>query len=57
VADPLIAFDNRQKESAALEAEALALWKQYGFFLPSKYRGFLVRLADFLNWKLLRKEL
>lgn len=43
-------------ESKELEREAIALWKQYGFFLnrPAA-RGFLVRLADFLNWQELRR--
>lgn len=34
-----------------LEREAIALWKQYGFFLPSQAKAFLRRLADFLNWQ------
>ncbi|WP_156396935.1 hypothetical protein [Noviherbaspirillum sp. Root189] len=34
-----------------LEREAVALWKQYGFFLPGQVKGFLRKLAAFLNWK------
>lgn len=38
-------------ESKELEREAIALWKQYKFFLNRPtVRGFLVRLAVFLNW-------
>jgi hypothetical protein len=44
-------------DSRALEREASALWKQYGFILPSTVRGFLVRLAAHLNWNDLHKEL
>lgn len=37
-------------ESKELEREAIALVKQYGFFLgPAK--PFLRRLAEFLNWQ------
>lgn len=38
-------------ESQELEREAVQLWKRYGFMLPSTVRGFLVRLAAFLNWQ------
>lgn len=41
-------------QSKELEREAIALWRQYGFFLPSTVRGFLLRLADFLNWQELK---
>lgn len=41
-------------ESEKLEREAIALWKQYGFFLPSQVRGFLHRLAVYLNWQQLQ---
>jgi hypothetical protein len=38
-------------ESQELEREAVALWKQYGFFLPSQVKGFLRKLAVFLKWQ------
>lgn len=42
--------------SKGLEREALCLVRQYGFFLrPAK--PFLRKLADFLKWNNLRKEL
>jgi hypothetical protein len=37
-------------ESEKLQGEAVALWKRYGFMLPSTVRGFLLRLAAFLDW-------
>lgn len=41
-------------ESQELEREALALWKQYGFLLPSQVKSFLRKLAGFLNWQQLQ---
>lgn len=41
-------------ESAALEREAVALVRQYGFFLPQPAKQFMRRLADFLNWQNLK---
>lgn len=40
-----------------LEREAVALVKQYRFFLPQAAKDFFRRLADFLNWQDLKKEL
>lgn len=41
-------------DSKELEREAIALWKRYGFMLPSTVRGFMGRLAVFLNWRELK---
>ncbi|HJV86926.1 MAG TPA: hypothetical protein VJ698_15780 [Noviherbaspirillum sp.] len=38
-------------ESKELEQAAIDLWGTYGRFLPSKVKGFMLRLADFLNWQ------
>ena len=38
-------------ESKELEREAIALWRQYGFFLPSQAKDFLRKLAAFLKWQ------
>ena len=43
--------------SYELERQAMALVKQYGFFLPKPVRKFFGELADFLNWHDLKKEL
>ncbi|MFL6675872.1 MAG: hypothetical protein ACJ8LG_21595 [Massilia sp.] len=40
-----------------LQAEAVALVKRYGLFLPAPVRSFLAKMADFLNWDNLKKEL
>jgi hypothetical protein len=40
-----------------LQAEAIALVRQYGWILPQPVRAFLTKLADFLNWQDLKKEL
>nr|DAD55516.1 MAG TPA: hypothetical protein [Corticoviridae sp.] len=40
-----------------LEREACALVKQYGFFMPSPVKKFLAKMALFLNWQELTKEL
>lgn len=45
------------EQSQALEMEACALVKQYGFFMPSPVKKFLAKMADFLNWQHLQKEL
>lgn len=45
------------EESKALEREACALVKQYGFFMPSPVKGFLAKMAIFLNWQELQKGL
>ncbi|EIJ47595.1 hypothetical protein GWL_18360 [Herbaspirillum sp. GW103] len=42
------------EQSTALEKEACALVKQYGFFLPSPVRAFLTKMADSLNWNTLK---
>lgn len=39
-----------------LQARAVALVRQYGFFLPKPVKAFLGELADFLNWDDLKKE-
>lgn len=40
-----------------LQRKAVALIKQYGFFLPKPAKAFFGELADFLNWHDLKKEL
>jgi hypothetical protein len=45
------------EESKSLEREAVALVRQYGFFLPAAAKTFFRRLADFLNWQELKKGL
>ncbi|MEC4722948.1 hypothetical protein RY831_27695 [Noviherbaspirillum sp. CPCC 100848] len=45
-------------ESQELEREAIALWKEYKIFLNRpKPKAFLLRLAAFLQWQELHKEL
>ncbi|WP_373987016.1 hypothetical protein [Duganella sp. BuS-21] len=44
-------------ESEKLERQAVALVKQYGFFLPGPAKAFFRELAEFLNWHELKKEL
>jgi hypothetical protein len=39
-----------------LEREAVALVKQYGFFLPGPVKLFLRKLADHLQWHELKKR-
>lgn len=39
-----------QAEGKELERQALALWKEYGFFLPAAHKAFLRRLAAHLGW-------
>lgn len=40
-----------------LEREAVALVKQYGFFLPKPAKEFFKRLAEFLGWENLKGTL
>lgn len=40
-----------------LEREAVALIRQYGFFLPAPAKAFFRKLAVFLNWQDLQREL
>jgi hypothetical protein len=40
-----------------LEREAVALLKQYGFFLPKAAKDFFKRLAEFLGWENLKGTL
>ena len=47
----------RQEQGQQLEAEAVRLVKQYGFFLPAPAKEFFRKLAIFLNWQQLTKEL
>jgi hypothetical protein len=44
-------------ESEELESQAVRLIKQYGFFLPAPAKEFFRKLATFLNWEQLKKEL
>jgi hypothetical protein len=44
-------------ESEELENQAVNLVKQYGFFLPAPAKEFFRKLAIFLNWQKLTKEL
>jgi hypothetical protein len=41
------------EKRAALEQQAVALWRQYGFFLPKPAKVFFKELAEFLGWKTL----
>jgi hypothetical protein len=34
----------------ALELQAMAIYRQYGFFLPAPVKEFLRKLADHLQW-------
>lgn len=47
----------RQEKSLELEAEAVAMVKKYGFLLPAPAKDFFRKLAIFLNWQQLMKEL
>lgn len=40
-----------------LQGRAVALVRQYGFFLPRPVKEFFHELAAFLNWQDLTKEL
>jgi capsule polysaccharide modification protein KpsS len=44
-------------DSDQLEREAIALVKQYGFFLRGPVKDFFRKLATHLNWQHLTKEL
>jgi hypothetical protein len=37
-----------------LEREAIALVRQYGFFMPVPVKGFLLKLAVHLDWQNLK---
>lgn len=56
-ADAVDIIDEHVTSSAALEMKAVALIRQYGFFLPKPAKAFFGELADFLNWQDLKKEL
>ncbi len=45
------------EQSQEMEREACALVKQYGFFMPSPVKKFLAKMAIFLNWQQLSKDL
>lgn len=45
------------QRSNELQAEAVALVKRYRLLLPRPVRDLLAKLADFLNWDNLKKEL
>lgn len=40
-----------------LERDAVALIRKYGFFLPGPAKEFFRKLADFLQWHDLTREL
>lgn len=42
-------------ESDELQAQACALMKQYGFFLPDPAKQFFRKMAVFMNWYELEK--
>lgn len=44
-------------DSETLEREACALVRQYGMFIRGPVKAFFHKLADFLNWQQLKKEL
>lgn len=43
------------EQGQALESEAVALYKQYGFFLPGPAKAFFRKLAILLQWQDLMK--
>ena len=43
--------------SVELEGQAVAMVKKYGLFLPAPAKDFFRKLAIFLNWHHLTKEL
>lgn len=43
--------------SQELEREAVALVRQYGWALPAPAKKFFRRLAEFLQWDDLKKEI
>jgi hypothetical protein len=51
------AVQAQAEKDLALEAKACALLRQYGFFIRGPVKEFFHELADFLNWKHLKKEL
>jgi hypothetical protein len=46
-----------QHTSEELERQAIALVRQYGFFLPKPVKEFLMKLAGHLQWEGLKKAL
>jgi hypothetical protein len=55
-----IIFVNGRGEARAmdnLEQEALALVRQYGFFMPGPVKALLLKIADRLGWVELKKSL
>lgn len=42
-------------KNTELERRAVALFKQYGLFLPRPVKDFFSELADYLNWQDLKK--
>lgn len=42
-------------KNSELERRAVALFKQYGLFLPRPVKEFFSELADHLNWQDLKK--
>lgn len=40
-----------------LEREAIALWNQYGFFLPAPVKAFFRKLAVHNGWTELEKKI
>jgi hypothetical protein len=49
--------NERRRNGEDLERKAVALVKQYGFYLPKPAKVFFRELADFLKWDQLKKEL
>jgi hypothetical protein len=45
----------KAERSHALEQQAVALWRQYGLFLPKQARAFFKDLAEFLGWENLKE--
>lgn len=43
------------EQGLALEREAVALYRQYGFFLPGPAKVFFRKLAIYLQWQDLMK--
>lgn len=43
------------EQGQALEREAVALYRQYGFFLPGPAKTFFRKLAQHLHWQELLK--
>lgn len=45
----------RESESKALQREAVAMYRQYGYFLPGPAKEFFRKLAIHLHWHDLEK--